>query len=196
MSQSQSLIAESSIFQSLFTVSYNRIYLRLLRLFLLSLRCLSLRCLSLRWLSLWLLSRRCLSLPYEIHQSSEKQKQSWIWSEFPYLVHWPFESSKIPDYSHGRVKMRTTPTTLRCACSLFASPVNVCELLAHICLYIAKVQRDLSNQWKVHCPVSSDFTLCENHPKCLIWIFAFWHFPPIFVLLKLTCLVTLFDRKL
>ena len=26
--------------------------------------------------------------------------------------------------------------------------------------------------------------------------FEFWHFPPIFVLLKLTCLVTLFDRKL
>ena len=24
----------------------------------------------------------------------------------------------------------------------------------------------------------------------------FWHFPPIFVLLKLKCLVTLFDRKL
>ena len=33
-------------------------------------------------------------------------------------------------------------------------------------------------------------------PKCRIWIFEFWHFPPIFVLLKLTCLVTLFDRKL
>ena len=27
-------------------------------------------------------------------------------------------------------------------------------------------------------------------------IFQFWHFPLIFVLLKLTCLVTLFDRKL
>ena len=26
--------------------------------------------------------------------------------------------------------------------------------------------------------------------------FEFWHFQPIFVLLKLTCLVTLFDRKL
>ena len=26
--------------------------------------------------------------------------------------------------------------------------------------------------------------------------FEFWHFPPIFVLLKLTCLVTLFDRKI
>ena len=26
--------------------------------------------------------------------------------------------------------------------------------------------------------------------------FEFWHLPPIFVLLKLTCLVTLFDRKL
>ena len=25
--------------------------------------------------------------------------------------------------------------------------------------------------------------------------FEYWHFPPIFVLLKLTCLVTLFDRK-
>ena len=37
------------------------------------------------------------------------------------------------------------------------------------------------------------FTLFENHPKCCIWIFEFWHFPPIFVLLKLTCLVTLFD---
>ena len=26
-------------------------------------------------------------------------------------------------------------------------------------------------------------------------VFEFWHFPPIFVLLKLTCLVTLFDRS-
>ena len=39
-------------------------------------------------------------------------------------------------------------------------------------------------------------TLFENYSKCRIWIFEFWHFSPIFVLLKLTCLVTLFDRKL
>ena len=26
--------------------------------------------------------------------------------------------------------------------------------------------------------------------------FEFWHYPPIFVLLKVTCLVTLFERKL
>ena len=39
-------------------------------------------------------------------------------------------------------------------------------------------------------------THSENHTKCRIWIFQSWHFPPIFVLLKLTCLVTLFDRKL
>ena len=39
-------------------------------------------------------------------------------------------------------------------------------------------------------------TLFENYSKCRNWIFQFWHFPPIFVLLKLTCLVTLFDRKL
>ena len=42
----------------------------------------------------------------------------------------------------------------------------------------------------------SNCTLFENHLKCLIWILTFWHFPPIFVLLKLTCLVTLFDHKL
>ena len=35
------------------------------------------------------------------------------------------------------------------------------------------------------------FTLHISHLN--VW---FWHFPPIFVLLKLACLVTLFDRKL
>ena len=40
------------------------------------------------------------------------------------------------------------------------------------------------------------YTLFENHPKCRIWIFGLWHFLPIFVLLKLTCLVKLCDRKL
>ena len=39
-------------------------------------------------------------------------------------------------------------------------------------------------------------TLFENYSKCRIWILQFWHFPPIFVLISLTCLVTLFDRKL
>ena len=38
------------------------------------------------------------------------------------------------------------------------------------------------------------YRVFENKPKCLIWISEFWHFPPIFVLLKLTCLVTLFDQ--
>ena len=36
------------------------------------------------------------------------------------------------------------------------------------------------------------FTVFENHSKCLILKFlTFWHFPPIFVLLKVTCLVAL-----
>ena len=39
-------------------------------------------------------------------------------------------------------------------------------------------------------------TLFENYSKCRIWIFELWHFPTIFVPLKVTCLVTLFDRKL
>ena len=39
-------------------------------------------------------------------------------------------------------------------------------------------------------------SMFENYSKCRIWILQFWHFPPIFVLLKLTCLVILFDCKL
>ena len=39
-------------------------------------------------------------------------------------------------------------------------------------------------------------SLFENCSICRIWIFEFWHFPPIFVLLKFTCLATLFDCKL
>ena len=42
--------------------------------------------------------------------------------------------------------------------------------------------------------MTSLVTLFENHPICLI--FQFWRFSPIFVLLKLSCLVTMFDRKL
>ena len=39
-------------------------------------------------------------------------------------------------------------------------------------------------------------TMFEKYLKCRIKIFQFWHFPPFFVLLNLTCLVTMFDRKL
>ena len=41
-------------------------------------------------------------------------------------------------------------------------------------------------------------TLFEINLKCRIWIwiFKFWHFPTIFVVLKVTCLVTLLFRKL
>ena len=39
-------------------------------------------------------------------------------------------------------------------------------------------------------------TVFENHQKCRTWIFEFWHFQPIFVLLNVTCLVTLFDHNL
>ena len=39
-------------------------------------------------------------------------------------------------------------------------------------------------QFKVHYAVADTYTVFENHPKCRIWVFQFWHFPPIFVLLK------------
>ena len=48
----------------------------------------------------------------------------------------------------------------------------------------------LSNGWKYHTP-----TVLNKRAHCLKITqnvaFEFWHFPPIFVLLKLTCLVTL-----
>ena len=38
-------------------------------------------------------------------------------------------------------------------------------------------------------------TMLENRSKCLIWIFGFWHFSPVFVILNLACLVTMSDRN-
>ena len=41
----------------------------------------------------------------------------------------------------------------------------------------------------------SEFSHCVwKSQKCLGWTFQFWHFTPIFVLLKLTYVVTLFDH--
>ena len=51
-------------------------------------------------------------------------------------------------------------------------------------------------KWDIFWSFSNHCTVFENHPKCRIWIWAFGHFTPIFDLLILTCLVTLFDRKL
>ena len=39
-------------------------------------------------------------------------------------------------------------------------------------------------------------TMFETYSKCRIWIFLLWHLPRFFVILKVTFLVTLFDRKL
>ena len=39
------------------------------------------------------------------------------------------------------------------------------------------------------------FTLFKISENVALGFFYFWHFPPIFVLLELTCLVTLFDRR-
>ena len=44
-------------------------------------------------------------------------------------------------------------------------------------------------QKSIFCPL-------KNRQKCRIKVLQFWHFPPIFVLFKVTCLVTLFGQKL
>ena len=54
--------------------------------------------------------------------------------------------------------------------------------------------RSFTESWKVFLSNPQDpnnllHILFENYSKCRIWSFQFWHFPPIFVLFKLTCLV-------
>ena len=88
---------------------------------------------------------------------------------------------------------------------------NVYQYLEEKCIEQAEKENLESIHWltrKLHiCPdfhgnrsplADSEIkgTVFENYSKCLIFIFLNWHFPSIFVLLKLTCLVTLFDRKL
>ena len=46
------------------------------------------------------------------------------------------------------------------------------------------------NHHELQCEIDT-LTVFENPPKCRIRISQLWHFPLIFVLLKLTCLVTL-----
>ena len=55
-----------------------------------------------------------------------------------------------------------------------------------------KIQFNVSDTIHLHKITHSDLKITQmSHLN-----FEFWHFPPIFDLLKLTCLVTLFDRKL
>ena len=54
------------------------------------------------------------------------------------------------------------------------------------------IMPDIISDFPILCRPSKN-TLFEKDSKCRIWI---WHFPSICGLLKLTCLVTLIDRKL
>ena len=65
--------------------------------------------------------------------------------------------------------------------------VATAELLLDLqCLSMEmKLQKLKFTKKKIYCI----FTLFENRLKCLIWIFKFWHFSPIY-------LVTLFGRQL
>ena len=55
----------------------------------------------------------------------------------------------------------------------------------------------VSRSWKMHQNTQKTFWGEEKFIiKSAKQHLEFWHFPPIFVLLKLTCLVTLSDRKL
>ena len=49
--------------------------------------------------------------------------------------------------------------------------------------------------YKVHTTYLSQ-SHCLKITQNVAFDFSLWHFPPVFVLSKLTCLVTLFDRKL
>ena len=78
--------------------------------------------------------------------------------------------------------------------TIFASEASLrFEFQLQFCQVLA---RKFIFKWDIFWSFSNHCTVFENHPKWRISVFQFWHFPSIFVLLKLTCLVTLFDRKL
>ena len=60
------------------------------------------------------------------------------------------------------------------------------KAVTHDWKYIATMSDSIS---LFSCP--STFTMLEKYSKCRIWIFQTWYFSPIFVLLKVTCLVAL-----
>ena len=57
------------------------------------------------------------------------------------------------------------------------------------------IQKLVKNEFE---SIMKDSIVSKIQVNCLkiTRIFQFWHFPTIFVLIKVTCLVTLFDRKL
>ena len=67
-----------------------------------------------------------------------------------------------------------------------------------LALFLKEIQQTSSKSKLLHkIPVLSFHHSVWKSPKMSHLNFSiFWHFSPIFVLLKLTCLVTLFDRKL
>ena len=72
----------------------------------------------------------------------------------------------------------------------------------HLDYFPAKVSRlgrwrwNPLQKWKQKLLRTLDtLTVFENNQTSRIWILEFCHFPTIFVLLKMTCLITLFDHK-
>ena len=82
-----------------------------------------------------------------------------------------------------------------------AAPPVLCRIttLSEDAYNYRKMQNLLHQSWFITIQWVNRCTVCtvfENYSKCRIKIYQFWHFPSIFVLLIVTCLVTLFDRKL
>ena len=88
------------------------------------------------------------------------------------------EEEEAPTTIENVVRLRSGTggggsSSLHCLCKDKARRFTPLEIVYIFCLHI------------LH-----KYTLFENYSK-----YRIWHFPPIFVLLKLICLVTLFDRK-
>ena len=58
--------------------------------------------------------------------------------------------------------------------------------------FLSAQRRKKNCEWNI---LTKYFQFKKNHRNWIHLNFQFWHFPPIFVILELTCLVTLYDRK-
>ena len=154
----------------------------------------------------------CWERKIQFHKKLLIADNSILWSWKGFFVHWT--KSAFPQHNHRMIQVGYQPYMMKWLPKAKLPKVCLLTSLGRLNLgafldiplntSILLLQKRLLNL--TYLKVKHDFlnvrlfgtysTLFENYPKCRIWILEFWHFPPFFVLLKLTYLVTLFDRKL
>ena len=100
----------------------------------------------------------------------------------------------IPLLKNAQLIFREITTWTRCCWCRYSMKIELVFLIHWIFFPLEK--KSLSSKIIVIVWLYPSSQCLKISNICRIWILQFWHFSPIFVLLlKLTCLVTLFDKE-